>query len=205
MRLRTQVLCAVTASVAVLAALLLALNGVLTLHRFHLLEQEQMRSQVDRLEATLVRDGEELSIGLGDWSSWDECWRFVNGTYPEFPKQQITPTAFVGGDIERMLFIDVHGTVVFTADAEDRPLGEAARSAELTELVRTTARLRPTTGEDGVQGLITLDAGLVLYAARPILHSDGSGPPAGTLAWIRALDSNHLESLQKRMRSQANI
>ena len=48
MRLRTQVLCAVTASVAVLAALLLIFNGVSTLQRFQDLEQEQMRSQIDQ-------------------------------------------------------------------------------------------------------------------------------------------------------------
>ena len=75
----------------------------------------------------------------------------------------------------------------------------------LVELVRATPRLRPASEGAEIHGLIAVDEGLVLYAARPIMHSDGSGPPAGTLAWIRTLNGPRMDSLQERVRSQVDL
>ncbi len=201
MRLRTQVISTIAVSFTVLAALLVTVNGVLAVQRFRQLEEREINDQVERLRSLLTKEANDLASKLSDWSVWDDPWKFLNGTNPKFPAEQITVATMTGNGIELMLFLDPQGKVVHREVAPGD--GGAARSPALTQLIIDTPELRPmTTSTDTVVvGLLTLDEGLVRLAARPVLHSDGSGPAVGTLVWIRDLNDERMASLAERLRS----
>src|SRR4051812_46238362 len=88
MRLRTQVIFAVAISFSVLATLLLSVNGILATQRFQQLEDREVADQVDRLRSILAQEDLDLAAKLSDWSVWDDAWKYLSGTNPDFPKQQ---------------------------------------------------------------------------------------------------------------------
>jgi len=195
MRIRTQVIVAIAVSFTVLASLLLTVNGVLAAQRFHQLEDTKAADQVDRLRSILDHEAVDLGGKLSDWSVWDDNWKYLNGTNPEFITTQITSSTLSGNGCDLMLFLDRHGKVrhreVTPGD------GGGARSAALGELIANTPALRPLNDspDSVVSGLLSLEHGLVRYAARPVLHSDGSGParfsplcshPPVITSWMRA-------------------
>ena len=55
MRLRTRVMLILVLAFAALGAVLLGINGVLAVQRFHQLEDEEVAAQVARLRAQLAR------------------------------------------------------------------------------------------------------------------------------------------------------
>lgn len=50
----------------------------------------------------------------------------------------------------------------------------------------------------GRQGILSLPEGLFLVAGHPVLKSDGSGPPAGSLFMVRRIDEAFLEEISKQ-------
>jgi two-component system, sensor histidine kinase and response regulator len=203
MRLRTRVMVIIALSFAVLAGVLIALNGLLAMHRFRDLERVEVIDQLGRLRALHQHEVEALSGKASDWSNWDDLWRYLSGTNPTFPQDQITPTALSGNAVELMLFLDRQGEVVYSAAAPGT-VG-AARGRSLLDEVAGSPALRPV-AEDGVAaGFLSLPEGLVLVAARPVLHSDGSGPAAGTMVWVRDISTERVAMLAQNLNSEAEI
>ena len=205
MRLRTQVIVTIVISFSVLATLVVSINGVLATQRFRQLEDTEVADQVGRLRSILTKENDDLAAKLSDWSVWDDAWKFLSGTNPTFAADQITASAMSGNALEMMLFLDPQGKVVHR-QAVPGDSG-AARSAALFQLITDTPALRPNdnTADTVVAGLLGLDQGLVLFAARPVLHSDGSGPAVGTLIWVRDLTTERLANLAERLQSQVHL
>jgi two-component system, sensor histidine kinase and response regulator len=205
MRLRSQVIVTIAISFTVLATLLVSINGVLATQRFRQLEDTEVADQVGRLRSILKKETNDLAAKLSDWSVWDDAWKFLSGTNPKFTADQITSSTMSGNAIELMLFLDPQGKIVHR-EAVPGDDG-AARSAALLQLITDTPALRPNDGtaDTVVAGLFGLDHGLILFAARPVLHADGSGPAAGTLIWVRDLTSERLDNLAERLQSQVHL
>ena len=205
MRLRTQVIVTIVISFTVLATLLVSINGVLATQRFRQLEDTEVADQVDRLRSILNKETADLAAKVSDWSAWDDAWKFLSGTNPTFAADQITTSAMSGNALELMLFLDPQGKIVHREAIPGD--GGAARSAALFQLITDTPALRPNDGttDTVVAGLFGLDNGLVLFAARPVLHGDGSGPAVGTLIWVRDLTSERLDNLAERLQSQVHL
>ncbi|MBN8524866.1 MAG: response regulator [Planctomycetes bacterium] len=187
MLLRTRVLAIVIAAFAVVACVVLAVNAALALHRFRELERIEVLDHVDRLRARVADDLADLSAKASDWSNWDDAWLFCNGSNPEFPVRQITPTALSGNRLGQMIFLDRGGSLLLRSVAPGE--ATAARSPAVIDLVARTAALRPLEGSAVAVGIEQLPDGLVMIAARPVLHSDSGGPASGTMVWIRDIDS----------------
>ena len=205
MRLRSQVIVTIAISFTVLATLLVSINGVLATQRFRQLEDTEVTDQVGRLRSILSKETADLAAKLSDWSAWDDAWKFLSGSNPTFAADQITASAMSGNALELMLFLDPQGKIVH----REAVLGDsgAARSAALFQLITDTPALRPNDGttDTVVAGFLGLDQGLVLFAARPVLHGDGSGPAVGTLIWVRDLTSERLDNLAERLQSQVHL
>jgi two-component system, sensor histidine kinase and response regulator len=205
MRLRSQVIASLVVTFTVLAVGLVSVNGVLAVQRFHQLEDSEITNQVQRLRALLDQETADLAAKLSDWSQWDDPWKYLNGTNADFPAAQITAATMTGNGIEVMLFLDRTGKIVHREAAPGD--GGGARSQALNQLIADTPALRPMVdnADTVVAGLLHLDAGLVRYAARPVLHSDGSGPAMGTLVWVRDLNDERMANLAQRLRSSVDL
>jgi signal transduction histidine kinase/CheY-like chemotaxis protein/HPt (histidine-containing phosphotransfer) domain-containing protein len=203
MRLRTRVMLVLMLAFVALGAVLLGINGVLAVQRFRQLEDEEVAAQVARLRAQLAHQSDDFAGKLSDWSSWDETWRYLSGTYPAFPTEQIAGTAMTGNNIDAMLFYDREGRLVHRQVVEGS--GGVASSQALMERIAANPALRPVAVDGLVAGLFACGGDMAFYAARPVLHADGSGPSVGTLVWVRDLSAARLQLLAQGLNSEVSL
>lgn len=147
------------------------------------LEEESVALDLSRLVGALETEADHLWSTVGDWSTWDDTYAFVRERGAAYAEENLTDDTLRNLRVTSMLFLDAAGALV----AEKHlPPGDERGSALSAYVAADPAAIRGADG--GVRGVLPLAAGNLLIAARPVLRSDGSGPPVGTLVFARPLD-----------------
>ena len=177
--------------VAVLGAYLV-LQSVTT-GSFDRLERQNVSSQADRIRTSLGYEVSLIQNFVLTNAQWDDPYnaivqRNASAATAAFPPDEMKSSfgfgavalldrsgAVVGGGL-------VHGT---RYDAV--PASLAAGLAKPTVAAHKTAC-----------GILATTTAHYLYCAAPVIHSDGSGPAAGTLVALRTLDSAGMAAIGRR-------
>jgi PAS domain S-box-containing protein len=157
---------------------------------FSRLEEEQVVRDTGRAEREIDHELEALDRTLRDWSSWDDTYRFLLGENPEYVEENLAPETFAYLRLTAMVAMDPAGRVVHGQ-------GFGLATGTLAPLPAGFGSLPPLASPS--TGLARLNGGLFLLASRPVLKSDGSGPPAGRLVMARELDAREVGALSRRI------
>jgi methyl-accepting chemotaxis protein len=161
------------------------LQGVLT-GSFDKLERQNVSAQADRIKSTLGDDAALIREFVISNSVWDDAWNAIDhrdqaAAIASFDPNQMRTTFGFGG----VVLLDRAGKPVGGGMTSSAHGGSyTAPSSSLTAELAKPA-VRPSKPSCGV--LAAAEAHY-LYCAAPVLHSDGSGPAAGTLVVLRTLD-----------------
>ncbi len=189
-----------TILLATIVAMTLAVTGALG--AFYLRSQEAIdRAEAEedaRRLALLVQDDlAQLDTLCRDWAYWDDAYAFAKGEGPRFLESNLAKGETVGLLGLAVLAIrDEGGRTLF--EYEDAPGRAPAVGAELARF----GRLDPA--HAGL-GLVAAGQDLLLVAARPILKSDLSGPPRGSIAMARRIDAAWLERVERLLGRSVTI
>jgi PAS domain S-box-containing protein len=182
-----------------LAALLLYMavtSRLILLDSFVQLEEQNTRRNVERVLDALADDLVTLSSKSGDWSNWDDTYAFIIDGNPEYIRSNLVDNAFVELQINVILFLNASGRLVYGRAFDYRRNEEIPVPADLARHLSTDGLLvGRAAARASSQGLLLLDEGPLLLAARPILTSEGEGEARGTLIMGRFLDREALERL----------
>jgi signal transduction histidine kinase/CheY-like chemotaxis protein len=184
-----------------LATLSLAVQlGVLwltVLPGFARIEDDAAERSLARVRRTLDGELQQLRGSASDYATWDDSYRFAAGTMPDY-----VGTSFTAGTMTDL------GLVAYAVlDRDSAPvLATGLAGGDLAPLPAVVAdglaALRRGPVADriaaGTEGVLMMPQGPWLVAARPILRTDGSGPPGGTLLMARALDAAAVLRLAER-------
>jgi sensor domain CHASE-containing protein len=146
---------------------------------------------------------EELCAKVADWAVWDDAHAFMADGNREFVESNVVEATFTGTKIDLLLFFAQDGALKL-GQAYD----EAARMAAPLPASLLAARfapgspLLPRGDADGpARGvLVGADHLPLVFCARPILTSAGTGPARGTLLMGAWLDGARQEVLRKLTR-----
>ena len=197
-RIKAVVILGVT--VACLLGIAHAASSRIILTKVLEIEKGACSEDVERVSQWLSTELAELEKTATDWSAWDEMYAFAQDTSDQFITVNLYPDAIATIKINFMLVAGADGSTKF-ARAWDRQTGEMAPPAKGLEQYLTTDRgLLTSTSEECKSGLVILDDGPALVAARPILPSDRNGNRRGTLIVGRKLDPARVEALSKAVR-----
>lgn len=194
--LRLQTLALVGSTLVILLlGLYLPLRSIL-LDSFSRLEAETMRADSERAASAVEFALEKLDSSTVAWAIWDDTYTFIAEPNQAYLDANTNDDAFPLYDVNLMLFVDRAGQVVFgkyydLEAQQERPLPPAllehlGAHPELYQIDDLAGRLL---------GVIELPAGPLLLSARPILTSQGEGPPRGAVIFGRALDATKLAEL----------
>ncbi|MBI5557118.1 MAG: PAS domain S-box protein [Deltaproteobacteria bacterium] len=169
------------------------------LKNFDTIEETFVRDNLSRIKATIQDQAWSLDTITHDWASWDDCYNFVRDRNKEFEETNVVKASFTSSlNIEYMLFFDTDGKLVYGTclDPQQQTLIPVP-SQLLSQLTSHDESLfrHPGTDSHGI-GLIKLADMIFLISARPILKSDGQGPPRGTLIMMRMLNEPRIGSIK---------
>ncbi len=168
---------------------------------FAALEKQGMERDLGRALDALEYNLTQLNSKTGDWAAWDDSYEFVQDSNAEFIKTNLTDVALVQLRINIILFLKPDGAMVLgkTVDLEnksDAPL--PARLAAILADKRVLDTLLQNQRTDSfLTGILLLPQAPLLFAARPIVTSEGTGPIQGTLVFARYLDDAEISELAR--------
>lgn len=176
--------------VAMLFGLTVAV-GLISLRGFAEVERETARSEFGRVRNGLAERVDALRVNTVDYGAWDDMYAYIGSGDAAWATANMAPETFAGLDVDVALILGMEGDERFhvTAPGADGTV-VAAALAQLAE-----AGFQP--GVDVRAGFITVTNRLWLVAAAPILHSDRSGPPRGSVVFVRAFDGARLAAFSQ--------
>ena len=170
------------------------------------LEDRDVRENLGRVQAALRERVGALGVAVGDWAPWDDSYAFVQDGNQEFIDANFAEATLANLAISAVCYFDGTGNVVYATGFDVEAGTHAAVPVGLAELFGPRGPLREgAAAEGGLAGLIVLPGGPQVVAAQPILRSDRSGPPAGTLVMTRPLGDAQIAELAQQLRLSLSI
>jgi PAS domain S-box-containing protein len=203
MTVRRKTLIIIGITSAGLIGVLYATSRVFLLTSFTRIERENAARTVRRARAAFEEDIQSLDVLAVDNASYDDSYEFMVHPADRFLDSMFGTGA--GGSLSRqnyqlVVFLNLKGQPVadrcYTAVSGSRceiPAGLGDHFSREDLLLRA-----PLAGL-GAAGVMLLPGGPAIVAARPILPTNGQGPPRGVLILVRALNEAEVAGLAKRL------
>jgi PAS domain S-box-containing protein len=196
MTLRRKVVTTLVLTLATLVTIFLAVTGF-AIDRTYVASDTsnaatlvlQARSSVDSAVTT-------LGNSCSDWAYWDDTYAFARHPGAAYIASNLNVTSIRNAGIDAMLFVDAKGSVLFGKQVDAS--GTTLTSIDPT-IVRAFAPTSPLFASvlSGTEpgGLLLVGSQPVVIAARRILTSAFTGPPAGVLVFARTLSPTVITAL----------
>ena len=193
--IRAKVFIMVIVGVSALTGLIYAISSTILLGSYVDIERDEAVKNVQRAHDAINDLERTLNLAASDWSAWDDPYSYVQGTNPTFEETDLTNLAMSNLEVTTLMLTNNDRTIIF-ARTIDLAKGERTSSDFLTSFIRGHETLLQTAlSGKVVSGLVLTSDGSHIIAAHPIIHSDGSGPPAGVLVFGKHIDDSIISSL----------
>jgi sensor domain CHASE-containing protein len=171
------------------------------------LEREAARKDAQRAVEALTSEIENIQFTLWDYSNWDETYAFVEGANSNYAYVNLRPESLKN---IRMDIVEIYGS-----DRQTLYAGGYDKHTESIEYKTYGWHFKDFVNTDSVNsmdedhslasGLVTTPGGMVMYAARPILKSDGSGPSIGVFFFGRLLDDELIDAIRRKTKVDVEL
>ncbi len=188
------------ASCGVLLVVYLAARLIL-LDSYTHLEQNDTRRNLERVMNAQNEQVEDLVTTTTDWAHWDDMYAFAQDRNADFTAANLTDEVFANLGLNLMILADDAGQIVYSKAFDLGHQQEVGLPEGITPYLTPTGLLQVNgTLVSGREGIITLPAGPMVVAARPILTSTKEGPSRGTLIFGYRLDDIQIAGLAQSTR-----
>ena len=187
-------------SLALLVVLLVSTHAIMD-SSFLELEQAQTRKNVERAQNALADELQKLDDTLVDWAVWDDTVLFMQGRAKDFVSSNLNDRTLASLRLSAIVFLDTQGRPVLALGMDPAKGAKAALPEGLMDRLQPgSSLLAGRQAEDRLKGLVLLPQGTFLVASCPILSSEATGSPAGTLLMVRPLGSQEALAISERIR-----
>lgn len=180
---------------AFLAAVSLV-SRIALLKAFGRLEADSAREIVGRMQSAVGSEQSKLDILAADYGQWNQTYNFMASHDPAFPETELSAATLTGVQVTWVALFDTSDKLVFYGSASEW----AATQADLHEIATVHERAVSKDGNNRpLSGILELDGRIVMLSYQPIVPTQGTDSPRGTLVMARQLDNNVIASISHNM------
>lgn len=174
---------------------------------FHDIELDYARDNIDRVIRRLQTARNTIDLTVYDWSAWDDTYTFIDDGNQAYINSNLYPDTFLNFGFDVALFLNrelrpVWGRV-FDFDPQEGiiDLTDTYLDDVLSRISPFTAEIDFDAGIDDQHqsGVVEVDGIPILFAIRPIVRSDGSGPHRGYVVFGQFLDKDLIADLSEQI------
>jgi PAS domain S-box-containing protein len=205
MSLRRKTILLMLATLAALILLLYLVLRMLLLDSYGTLERQVVERNLERATVNFQDNADHMERAIHDWSSWDDTYRFARDGNTAYVDANLTDSTFWSLDINMMMVVDTSSQIVYAKaiDLDGDWDGDMLTGVE--RFVRSQPNFLGSMSTQPRSGFVLINDLPVLVAARPVLHSDDSGPSAGILLWGRVYGANEMAQLTRLLRLSLDL
>lgn len=177
-------------------ALILGLSYTVMIGSYAGFEEKSTRDSVVQGLKALAYEITSIESKCGEWSRWDETYRFVSGENPAYPKQNLNQDSFDNLGVDILLFLNLNQSVVYaTGYNTSAHLTSDLRDADIATILSTSDLFTYDTLVSSRSGFLTLSDGPVLLVSQPVLKSTYEGPSAGFVVFGKYLSQPEVRKI----------
>ena len=176
--------------------LLIFVTKIFLLDSFARIEEQDMAQNVERAVNLINDEANSLNIICGDYSAWDDAYRYVRDGNSVFEKSNLTAPTLSKLRLNLVMYLNNAGDVVFGKVFDlEKSRFLPVPAAFLRHISPANLLVGHTTPDSTVKGVVTLPEGLMMIASRPVLNSEYKGPIRGALIVGRYLNAAEVSRL----------
>jgi PAS domain S-box-containing protein len=199
MSLRLKTFLTVLITLAGLLILVFALSTTVLMRGFRDIEHRSATLDVQRARDALLWEAENLGAKLGDWAAWDDSYRFIETGDAAYIKANLNRASLDMLELAFVAFLKPDGRVAFAASVDAKSPGLGAAPRAIMELRGDELLLNHQSLVSCRAGIVVLPEGEFLIASRPIVTSERTGPPRGTLIFARRINNSLISRISDRL------
>ena len=169
----------------------------LILRKFENIEQNDVARSIEVMRKALVGKNTEIETVSRDFARWDDMYSYVSSLDQNFEYQNFSEAGLDEMNVDLVWLLDSKETLIssFENDTDDSRYHHPASDAVTAEINRLTPLVRSVLDQEGTLRLVQINGVAHVVAAHTILHSDRSGPAAGTLVFARRIGAPEIASI----------
>ncbi len=174
-----------------------AASRYLILRKFENIEQNEVARSIEIMRKALVAKNTEIETTSRDYARWDDMYSYVTSLDPNFEYQNFSEAGLDEMNVDFVWLLDPKETLIssFENDTDDAGYSHPASERAVAEINRLTPLVRTVLDQEGTLRLVLIDGVPHVIAAHTVLHSDRSGPAAGTLVFARRIGAPEIASI----------
>ena len=169
----------------------------LILRKFENIEQNDVARSIEVMRKALVAKNTEIETVSRDFARWDDMYSYVSSLDQNFEYQNFSEAGLDEMNVDLVWLLDSKEKLIssFENDTDDSRYHHPASDTVTTEINRLTPLVRTVLDQEGTLRLLQINGVTHVIAAHTILHSDRSGPAAGTLVFARRIGAPEIASI----------
>lgn len=207
MTLRAKTISATILTLLGLILLMALSTQVLIQRRFEQIEMQDGRADMTRVLNAIDAAIDSLDAAVTDYAVWDHTYDFIAGKRPQYLHRDFSRNTIRNLRLSLVGFYRRDGSPVVEACYTQ---AGASHPTAVPESFRAYLKAHPrlirhASSRNRVSGIIMLPEAPLLVASQPVLRSDGSGEPIGSLLMGRFLDGHELKRLSQNVHFELAI
>lgn len=160
-------------------------------------ESETNIQDINRVFQIMDNRMMELEKLAKNWAIWDEMYRFVGNEYPEFIEENFTYiNDFEMEGVNFFLYYDKEGNLFHSQGYDWTRKQFLDVPTKLNDLKNIKVVMKAINNRIGINGIIQLPEGLLMFAAHPIFSNNLDKPSNGTFLVGRYLDDEEIQNIK---------
>lgn len=197
MNIRKSTLISVNVAAFVFLIVLLISTNIVIDNSFERVEKNEILADLGRLFESLDSELDDLVVSTSDWAVWDDSWNFVQNPNPAYLESNFTPNTFSNYGLKLVVIYNTERNIVFARYYDEETEELIVPDQELETFLATKLSRHLASGSVvKTKGYIPSPLGGLVFAAVPIVKSDGSGPHVGYMLMANPVDGTHIASTE---------
>jgi diguanylate cyclase (GGDEF)-like protein/PAS domain S-box-containing protein len=169
----------------------------LILRKFENIEQNDVARSVEVMRKSLVAKNTEIETVSRDFARWDDMYSYVSTLDSKFEYENFSEAGLDEMNVDLVWVLDPKEKLLssFENDTDEARYLHPASPRVVAEINRITPLVRTAIDQEGTLRLVQINGVPHVIAAQTVLHSDRSGPAAGTLVFARRIGAPEIAGI----------
>ena len=173
---------------------------------FRSLEQKEMIINVERFHNALNNEIKQLDAAVGDWSAWNDTYKFIGGENNDFPATNMDNESMTNLRTDVMVYVKSSGIILYEKAFDYSEQKDMKVPMSLNNyFYKNSSLINFVDLNSSIKGILQLPEGSILIASRPVITSARDGPIRGAIIWGRFLDAHELNFISEIVSLSSSI
>ncbi|HWQ66994.1 MAG TPA: CHASE4 domain-containing protein [Methanospirillum sp.] len=196
MDIREKSLVVLTGIMVCVIAICIILSFTIFFDSYKKLESVHVHGKVDLVLKNIDMEINALDALVKDWGPWDDTYEFLGGENSLYIQDNLMKETYGNLNLNFIVITNREGEIVYGQGFDlEQGTFTPLRPDLIKEISDTSSPLRSLNPETRSSGFLNLPSGIVIISSYPVLRSNFSGNPRGTIIMGRYLKNTKITRL----------